>query len=75
LQIQQITIDGHGTVQQVALKAGQPMLISGFDSKHDESDRSRLTPEAPLALGGTDRAKQGRTATLMIVTAQVEEGI
>ena len=75
LQIQQITIDGHGTVQQVALKAGQPMLISGFDSKHDESERSRLTPEAPLALGGTDRAKQGRTATLMIVTAQVEEGI
>ncbi len=75
LQIQQITIDGHGTVQQVALKAGQPMLISGFDSKHDESERSRLTPEAPLALGGRDRVKQGRTATLMIVTAQVEEGI
>jgi type IVB pilus formation R64 PilN family outer membrane protein len=75
LQIQQITIDGHGTVQQVALKAGQPMLISGFDSKHDESERTRLTPEAPLALGGRDRAKQGRTATLMIVTAQVEEGI
>ncbi len=75
LQIQQITIDGHGTVQQVALKAGQPMLISGFDSKHDESDRSRLTPEAPLMLGGMNRAKQGRTTTLMIVTAQVEEGI
>lgn len=75
LQIQQITIDGHGTVQQVALKAGQPMLISGFDSKLDESERSRLTPEAPLALGGSDRAKLGRTATLMIVTAQVEEGL
>jgi type IVB pilus formation R64 PilN family outer membrane protein len=75
LQIQQITIDGHGTVQQVALKAGQPMLISGFDSKHDESERSRLSPEAPLVLGGMERAKQGRTATLMIVTAQVEEGL
>lgn len=75
LQIQQITIDGHGTVQQVALKAGQPMLISGFDSKHDESERSRLTPEAPLVLGGADRAKQARTATLIMVTAQVEEGI
>jgi type IVB pilus formation R64 PilN family outer membrane protein len=75
MQIQQITIDGHGTVQQVALKAGQPMLISGFDSKHDESERSRLTPEVPLVLGGADRVKQGRTATLMIVTAQVEEGI
>ena len=75
LQIQQITIDGHGTVQQVALKAGQPMLISGFDSKHDDSERSRLAPEVPLMFGGMDRAKQGRTATLIIVTAQVEEGI
>lgn len=75
LQIQQITIDGHGTVQQVALKAGQPMLISGFDSKHDDSERSRLTSEAPLVLGGSNRAKQTRTATLIMVTAQVEEGI
>lgn len=75
LQIQQITIDGHGTVQQIALQTGQPMLISGFDSKHDESDRSRLTPDAPLALGGVDRAKQARTATLIMVTAQVEEGL
>jgi type IVB pilus formation R64 PilN family outer membrane protein len=74
LQIQQITIDGHGTVQQVALKAGQPMLISGFDSKQDESERNRLTPEAPLVLGGSDRSRHVRTATLIMVTAQVEEG-
>ena len=51
------------------------MLISGFDSKHDDSERSRLAPEVPLMFGGMDRAKQGRTATLIIVTAQVEEGI
>lgn len=75
LQIQQITIDGHGTVQQVALKTGQPMLISGFDSKQDESERGRLTPDAPLVLGGHDRAKHARTATLIMVTAQVEEGL
>jgi len=75
LQIQQITIDGHGTVQQVALQTGQPMLISGFDSTHSESERSRLAPEAPLLLGGLDRAKQARTATLIMVTAQVEEGL
>ena len=75
LQIQQITIDGHGTVQQVALQAGQPMLISGFDSTHHESERGRLSPDAPLVLGGVDRAKQSRTATLIMVTAQVEEGL
>lgn len=75
LQIQQITIDGHGTVQQIALQTGQPMLISGFDSTQDESERSRLTPETPMLLGGANRAKQSRTATLIMVTAQVEEGL
>jgi type IVB pilus formation R64 PilN family outer membrane protein len=75
LQIQQITINGHGTVQQVALKSGQPMLISGFDSQQDESDQSRLSPDAPVLLGGSNRAKRASTATIMMVTAQVEEGI
>ncbi len=74
LQIQQITIDGHGTVQQIALKPGQPMLISGFDAQNDATDRSRVTADAPLALGGADRLKRGRTATLIMLTAQVEEG-
>jgi type IVB pilus formation R64 PilN family outer membrane protein len=75
LQIQQITIDGHGTVQQIALQTGQPMLISGFDSTHNESEQTRLTPETPMLLGGANRAKQSRTATLIMVTAQVEEGL
>ena len=74
LQIQQITIDGHGTVQQIALKPGQPMLISGFDAQNDATDRSRVTVEAPLPFGGGDRFKRGRTATVIMLTAQVEEG-
>lgn len=74
VQIQQVTIDGNGTVQQVALKAGQPMLISGFDRKHEESTQSRLGPGIPLILGGGDRAGSSRTATLIVVTAQIEDG-
>jgi type IVB pilus formation R64 PilN family outer membrane protein len=74
LEIQQVTIDGNGMVQQVELRAGQPMIISGFERREDEYDRRRLTPSAPLALGGTDRASMRRVTTLIIVTAQVEEG-
>jgi type IVB pilus formation R64 PilN family outer membrane protein len=74
LEIQQITIDGNGMVQQVELRAGQPMIISGFDRREDEYDRRRLTPSAPLALGGDDRTSTRRATTLIIVTAQVEEG-
>ncbi len=74
VQIQQVTIDGNGTVQQVALKAGQAMLIAGFDRKHEESSRTRLAPDAPLIAGGADRVGESRTATLLIVTAQIEDG-
>lgn len=74
LQLQQITIDGNGTVQQVALMPGQPLLISGFDRSRQESASRRLNPGLPLALGGSDRASGHRLTTVMVVTAHVEEG-
>jgi type IVB pilus formation R64 PilN family outer membrane protein len=74
LEIQQITIDGNGMVQQVELRAGQPVIISGFDRRQDEYDRRRLTPGAPLALGGGDRVATERATTIVVVTAQLEEG-
>lgn len=74
LQLQQVTIDGNGTVQQVVLQPGQPLLISGFDRAQEESEGRRLNPGVPLALGGSDRAARQHLTTVMIVTAQVEEG-
>ena len=74
LQIQQITIDGNGTVQQVALRPGQPMLVSGFEQKRGETDQTRLSADAPIAFGGSDRARHNRIMTVIVITAQVEEG-
>lgn len=74
LQLQQITIDGNGTVQQVALMPGQPLLISGFDRSRQETGSRRLNPGLPLALGGADRTGTQRLTTIMVVTAHVEEG-
>lgn len=74
LQLQQITIDGNGTVQQVVLRPGQPLVISGFDRSQEETDGRRLNPGIPLAFGGSDRASSQRLMTIMVVTAQVEEG-
>ncbi|MFT0850971.1 hypothetical protein VRY85_09335 [Achromobacter sp. F4_2707] len=74
LQLQQITIDGNGTVQQVALMPGQPLVISGFDRSRQETEARRLNPGLPLALGGSDRAGSQRLTTIMVVTAHVEEG-
>jgi len=74
VQIQQITIDGNGTVQQVELRPGQPMVISGFDRRQDQYDRRRLGRDLPLAAGGADRAGRSRSMTLVLVSARLEEG-
>ncbi|MEN4919641.1 hypothetical protein ABE485_13270 [Achromobacter spanius] len=74
VQVQQITIDGSGTVQQIELRPGQPMIVSGFDRKQDQHDRQRLAPGMPLLAGGKDSAASERLTTLILVTAQVEEG-
>lgn len=74
LQLQQVTIDGNGTVQQVVLQPGQPLVISGFDRSQQETEGRRLNPGIPIALGGSDRVATQHLATVMVVTAQVEEG-
>ncbi len=74
VQVQQITIDGSGTVQQIELRPGQPMIVAGFDRQQDQHDRQRLVPGMPLLAGGLDSAAAERLTTLVLVTAQVEEG-
>ncbi|WP_039883068.1 type II secretion system protein GspD [Achromobacter piechaudii] len=74
VQVQQITIDGNGTVQQIELRPGQPVILSGFDRSTDQHSGQRLAPGMPLIMGGQDSAEQERETTLMLVTAQVEEG-
>ncbi|NYT69601.1 hypothetical protein [Pusillimonas noertemannii] len=74
LQLQQIAIDGNGTVQQVALWPGQPLVISGFERRQEESEARRLNPGFPMLLGGSDRASSQHLTTIMVVTAQLEEG-
>ncbi|GAB2910548.1 hypothetical protein LSG25_04290 [Paralcaligenes sp. KSB-10] len=74
LQLQQITIDGNGTVQQLALYPGQPLLVSGFDRRQEESEGRRLNPGIPMAFGGSDRASTQHLTTVLVITAQVEEG-
>jgi type IVB pilus formation R64 PilN family outer membrane protein len=75
LQVQQITVEGNGTVQQVALRAGEPTLIAGFERHEDQNSQSRLAPNAPRLTGGADQVGRSTSLTLIVVTAQIEEGI
>lgn len=74
IEIQQLTVRGNGMVQQVALSPGQPMVISGFQKNQDQTTRRRLDDKAPLLFGGSNATNVQRIYTLIIVTAQVEEG-
>lgn len=74
IQVQQVTIDGNGTVQQIELRPGQPIIVSGFDRNQEQHHRQRLAPGLPLIAGGRDSAASERMTTLVLVTAQVEEG-
>ena len=74
LQIQQLNLQGNGTVQQVALEAGRPTLIAGFEQKQNDTLQDRLTPDAPRLLGGHEHVGNNRSITLIFVTAQVQEG-
>jgi len=73
-QVQQLTLHGSGTVQQVALRPGYPVLVAGFEEREVQNDMSRLGPDMPKATGGLDKVSQQQRMTLIFVTAQVEEG-
>ncbi len=75
LQLQQLTVEGNGTVQQLALQPGQPLVVSGFDRRQSEATERRLNPGLPAILGGGDALSDQRLATVLIITAQVEEGL
>lgn len=74
VQIQQLTVDGNGSVQQVELRPGQPMIVSGFDRQDSQSGKRRLDASAPLLFGGSERASRSRETTVVVLTAFVEEG-
>jgi len=75
LQLQQLTIEGNGTVQQLALQPGQPLVVSGFDRRQSEAAERRLGPGLPALFGGGDQLQAQRLATVLIITAEVEEGL
>jgi type IVB pilus formation R64 PilN family outer membrane protein len=75
LQLQQLTVEGNGTVQQLALQPGQPLVVSGFDRQTSESTERRLNPGVPAVFGGSNQLNAQRLTTVLIITAQVEEGL
>jgi type IVB pilus formation R64 PilN family outer membrane protein len=75
IKLQQKTVDGIGTVQQLQVRPGQPVIVSGFERDQSQYDRRTLDRNAPIALGGSGTTTRDRLFTLLILTAQPEEGL
>jgi len=75
IKLQQKTVDGIGTVQQLQVRPGQPVIVSGFERDQTQYDRRTLDRSAPILLGGSGTTTRERLFTLLILTAQPEEGL
>lgn len=65
--------DREGSQQQVPIRNGQTIVLTGFDTKTNQYDKRTLGHRVPLLAGGSLRASQTRTTTIVLVTAEVAD--
>jgi type IVB pilus formation R64 PilN family outer membrane protein len=73
--VQLPNIDGEGSSQYVPIRNGQTVVLTGFDTKSNQYDKRTLGNRIPLLAGGSLRASETRSTTIVLVTAEVVDGI
>lgn len=66
--------DGEGSSQVVPIRNGQTILLTGFDTKSNQYDKRTLGDNVPLVAGGSLRAAESRSTTIVLVTGEVIDG-
>lgn len=65
--------NGEGSNQEVPIKSGQTIVITGFDKTSDQYDKRTLADGVPVLLGGSGKANRERTTTLVLVSVLVKD--
>jgi type IVB pilus formation R64 PilN family outer membrane protein len=65
--------DGEGSSQEVPIRNGQTIVLTGFDRKGNQYDKRTLGPGLPAFVGGSMRANESRTTTIVLVTAEIRD--
>jgi type IVB pilus formation R64 PilN family outer membrane protein len=73
--VQLPNIAGEGSTQQVSIRNGQTIVLTGFDTKSNQYDKRTLGDKIPFFAGGSMRASETRSTTIVLVTAEVVDGI
>lgn len=66
--------DTEGSQQEVPIRNGQTIVLTGFDSKTNQFDKRTLGNGIPVLAGGALRTNQSRTTTIVLVTAEISDG-
>lgn len=73
--VQLPNVDGEGSSQYVPIRNGQTVVLTGFDTKSNQYDKRTLGNKIPLLAGGSLRASETRSTTIVLVTAEVVDGV
>lgn len=73
--VQQRTINGTGTIQEVPIRSGRTEVIGGIEVINSQATNRRLANGAPMLLGGSDSTSSSKSVLVILVTAVAEEGI
>lgn len=73
--VQLPNIAGEGSSQYVPIRNGQTVVLTGFDTKSNQYDKRTLGDKVPFLAGGSLRASETRSTTIVLVTAEVVDGI
>lgn len=65
--------NGEGSNQEVPIKSGQTIVITGFDKTSDQYDKRTLADGVPILMGGSGKANRERTTTLVLVSVLVKD--
>lgn len=73
--VQQKTINGTGTIQEVPIRSGRTEVIGGVEVVNSQSTARRLGDGIPMIFGGSDSVNSSKSVLVILVTAVSEEGI
>ena len=73
--VQQKTINGAGTIQEVPVRSGRAEIIGGIELTTSQTTSRRMGEGVPIIAGGSNVNARTKAVTVLLVTATVEEGI
>lgn len=71
--VQLPNVTGEGSTQEVPIKNGQTVVLTGFDRTTDQYDKRTLGAGIPYFAGGSMDASHTRTTTLVLVSVVVHD--